>query len=1072
MKNLLLLTALLFGSTLFAQSTHFTSLPNKQLPDQGRHRLERTDNAHLSELINAKALYLDLAAAPHERDASAKAGRIVELPGPGGKAVAFRIVRYDLLSPSAQELLPEFVSAYGEDTAGKGMRISLTYTPHGLNASVRGGDDRGRWLIDPVFTGDARYVQSFYVADAPAVVERECLVEDDVRNNIDRGEPIASDKIIDDCRLRTHELALACTGEYFQYMVANYGGSGNDYATVLSRMAVTLDRVNGIFREDLAIVFTLVNQMQADTVQLLFNDPATDPYDNFDTNQLTDVNTGVTDGVIGVGNYDLGHVFSTSFGGLAGPGICFEGRTAVGATGLPAPETDVFDVDFVAHELGHQLGANHTFNTITGSCSGSNRNAATAHEPGSASSIMGYAGICSPNNIQPNTDAYFSIISQQEINSEMQQVFSNYDPGSCAVYSTGNISPTVEAGVNHIVPLNTPFFLSATGNDPDGGTLTYCWEQYFNSGTTITQVSPEPNGSETNAPLFRSRPPVTDPVRYFPQLAGIGDNLATGDWETLPTVAQTLQFRVTVRDGISNGGYGCPQSDQMEVQFVDTGDQYGVTLPNGGETYQTGSTQTITWNKAGTDSAPINCGTVDILFSTDGGMTYPTTLASGVANDGAEDVTLPTTSTATARVMVRCATGIFFDVSDADFAIEETEFTYAGNQASTSICAKDDEATFTVDVTSTQGYTGSVDLSVTGGLPPGATATWSTNPVVFTAGNANTTQTITLTISSLAAVAEGDYTITTQADDGAETKTVDLMLSIGSGPITLTAPEDGSEQLMGQGAGGTNELTFSTITVPGYRRYRVSYQVIRASSNVGNGNFSVIFGSDPGTTPVDITNDLASFIQPEDEIVWTITASDPNGVLTDVVSCSRSFIFRTVLPVTWLEFTAGPVGKSARLNWIVVQDGLNAGFGIERSPTERNSWRQIGYLTTNGINGQTRYHYTDETVAAGNAYNYRLRQEDADGQRSFSEIRTVAFGADAGLALRPNPAGDFALMSVGGAPENLWYELYNSLGQQLNTGTVTGGFARIDLRVLPTAVYQVVVSDGSGYREVARLVKK
>jgi len=175
------------------------------------------------------------------------------------------------------------------------------------------------------------------------------------------------------------------------------------------------------------------------------------------------------------------------------------------------------------------------------------------------------------------------------------------------------------------------------------------------------------------------------------------------------------------------------------------------------------------------------------------------------------------------------------------------------------------------------------------------------------------------------------------------------MLNIGSGPITLTAPEDESEQLMGQGAGGTNELTFSAVTVPGYRGYSVSYQVLRGGAIAGNGSFGIVYGGNPGTIPVDITNDLASFIQTEDEIVWTITAIDPDGVLTDIESCSRTFVFRTVLPVSWLEFSARPVGKTARLNWTVEQDALNVGFGVERSPAARNNWRQIGYLFTNGI---------------------------------------------------------------------------------------------------------------------------
>jgi hypothetical protein len=773
-----------------------------------------------------------------------------------------------------------------------------------------------------------------------------------------------------------------------------------------------------------------------------------------------------------VGNYDLGHVFSTSPGGRAGPGICFDGRTAVGTTGLSTPESDVFDVDFVAHEFGHQLGANHTFNTSTGSCAGGNRNAATAHEPGSGSTVMSYAGICSPNNVQASSDAYFHIVSQQEINAHMQFTFSNYNPGACAVFSDGNSPPTVNAGTDQMVPLNTPFFLTATGNDPDGGTLTYCWEQFFNDGTTITQVNGEPNGSETNAPFFRSHPSTTNPVRYFPELSSVIFNVTNGDWETLPTAAQTLQFRVTARDGISNGGYGCPQSDQVQVQFVDTGDQYAVTSPNGGETYPIGSTQTVTWNKAGTDGSPINCATVDLLLSTDGGFTYPTILASGVANDGSESVTLPTSSTSTARVMVRSATGIFYDISNTDFAIQETEYTFAAGNGEAINCSGDNEATFTVEVASTQGYTGSVGLSVTGGLPAGAIVAFSSNPVVFTGGNANTTETITVTVSNLTGATDGDYTITTRTNDGANTKTVELMLNVGAGLIALNAPEDESVQPMGQGSGGSNELTFSTVTLPGYERYRVIYQILRGGSAAGSGNFGVTFGGDPGTRALDITNNLASFIQTEDEIVWTITAIDNDGPLADVVSCSRNFIFRNILPVTWLNFNARAVGKTARLNWTVEQDALNEGFAVERRDNQSLSWTGISYLRSNGPVGRADYQFTDASVRGGNTYDYRLRQEDADGRRSFSEIRTLTFGEDAGLVLRPNPAGDHALLSVGGITGQLQYQLYNSLGQQVTAGLVNGGLARIGLQGLPTAVYQLVVYDGTGYREVARLVKR
>ena len=451
-------------------------------------------------------------------------------------------------------------------------------------------------------------------------------------------------------QLRTYELAVATTGEYTQF----HGGT---VAAGLSAVVVTMNRVNGIYENDLAVRMELVPNNDS----LIYTNANTDPYTNNSGFAMLAENQSNVDAVIGSANYDVGHVFSTGGGGIASLGVIgVNGLKARGVTGLPSPIGDPFDVDYVAHELGHQYGGNHTFNGDSGNCSGGNRNGSTAYEPGSGASIQAYAGICGNDNLQNNSDPMFHSESIDEIRALVTSGTAN---AVATITATGNSIPTVDAGADFVIPAGTPFELTAVGTDADAGdVLTYSWEQ--------RDLGPQQDvngGDNGSSPLFRSYDPSQSSTRVFPRLADLVNN-TTSVGETLPTTDRTMNFRVVARDNSAGGGGVV--SDDMTVDVNPTGSAFQVTSQNAGGSWIGNTQETISWDVAGTTGNGINAANVDIFLSTDGGLNYDTLLLAGTPNDGSQAIDVPNIETTQARIKVKASGNIFFDINNANISID------------------------------------------------------------------------------------------------------------------------------------------------------------------------------------------------------------------------------------------------------------------------------------------------------------------------------------------------------------------------------------------------------------------
>ncbi len=989
-------------------------------------------------------------------DNSSSHSAIIALPNAEGKIEEFEIYEASNFEPALQARFPEIRAFSGKGLTDKYATLKLSYSPQGIQTMVFRTDKENEF-IEP-YSADHTVYAVFNSQRKTGQLPWSCsTVDQQLSTGLNTQVNNAGLTARSGGDLKTMRLAQSVTAEYSNYFGAT---SSAQVALVLTGINNTLTRCNGVYEKDLALHLNLI----ANTTSVIYYTASTDPYDAAATGaggtwnaQLQSTLTSV----IGDANYDIGHLFGASGGG-GNAGcigcVCTNGSKGSGFTS-PAdaiPQGDNFDIDYVVHEVGHQLGANHTFSM-------SNEGTGVNMEPGSGITIMGYAGITSQDMAAHSIDIYHA--------ASINQIQTNLATKTCPVttsISANNATPVLAAVSNYTIPKSTPFALTGSATDANGDALTYCWEQYDNASSAQTGASSVASATKASGPNWISFKPTASPTRYFPMLSTIlSGGTTTGPMtggdagmltEALSSVARTLNFRLTVRDNAPYSStapikVGQTQYTNTVITVNGTAGPFAVTAPNTAVTWAGGSTQTITWSVNSTNLTPISCANVKISLSTDGGQTFPTVLTASTPNDGTEALVIPTTPSTTARIKVEAVGNIFFDISNTNFTIGGT--VACGDPTGLTSSAIGNN-TATISWTAVSGA-----LSYAVDYKLNSSATWTSFATVQTATTANLTG---LTQGSLY-----DWRVKATCTAGAGNYIAAQFST--TAPFVCNAPSG-----LTSSAVTSSSATVSWTAVTGAASYAVDYKLNTAttwtSSTASTTATSVSIIGLTASSLYDFrvstncgTNGTSGFAAAQFTTTAPFVCSAPSGLTASAITSSGATLSWTAVSgaasyavdyklntaTTWTSATASTTATSVSLS------GLTA--------SSLYDYRVSTNCGTNGSSGFTAAQFTT-TVASACATSFEPNETTTAAAAITSGVVnsaaiTTATDVDY-FKITTTATSNITYNLVGPSGVDFDLTIYNSAGTQLSTSAGATATETIALTNQAAGTYYIKVFGYTG----------
>ncbi|ACU61654.1 reprolysin-like metallopeptidase [Chitinophaga pinensis] len=1061
-KLLLLATALLCSTLSFAQ--------DYWRPHTDGARIS-TDKAVARLAFPTEFKLFDLNFTPFRDQAFRSVGNksahatIISLPNADGQIEQFEITEASNFEPALQARFPDIRAFSGKGITDKYATLKLSISPEGIQTTVfRTGKENE--FIEP-YSAD-HTVYTVFKKRANTLPWKCSTPEQQLATDIGSRIPDVAGRSTGDAK--TLRLAQSVTAEYSNYFGAT---SASQVALVLAAVNATLTRCNGVYEKDLAIHLNLV----ASTTSVFYYNASTDPYSSASSGAGGAWNgelQSTLNSVIGAANYDIGHLFGASGGG-GNAGcigcICVDNSKGSGFTS-PAdaiPQGDNFDIDYVVHEVGHQLGANHTFSM-------SNEGTGVNVEPGSGITIMGYAGITS-QDLAPHSIDIFHAAS-------IAQIQANLATKSCpvtTVISGNNATPVVSAGGNFTIPISTPFVLTGSATDANpSDVLTYAWEQFDNASSSQTGSSSVASPTKATGPNWISLPPVTSPTRYFPKLATVlAGNLVSGpltggdagaNTEALSAVSRTLRFRLTVRDNAPYSStapvtIGQTNFSDMTVTVSNTSGPFSVTAPNTAVSWAGNSSQNITWNVANTTASPVSCANVKISISTDGGNTF-STLVSSTPNDGSQSVIIPNTPTTTARIKVESVGNIFFDISNTNFTIVSgsscTSPTGLSDSAITATSATitwadvSGAVSYDVDykaVADTTWISAAAGITVTGvnltGLLAGHTYDYrvrshcASDSSSYAVGQLTTTPSASCSAPgglSSTSVTTTAAVISWTAVSGALSYDVDYKPAASATWINVQAGATATfANLTGLTATTTYDWRVRTNCSDGNGAYASAQFTTQTPPTCANNKDTATNGNTAGAATIPFNTDITGLISPSGDIDH------------------YKFVITTAGTITITLGTLPGDYDLKLLNSAGTQLAISQAGGTSSETISRNMTPGTYYAQVYGYNG------ANSTTSC-----YTLRVQLGTASRSTD----VSSGDLPKVAVFPNPANNVVNVNLTGFKGKSAVTMYDVNGRVVLRREMNPVNTQLDISTLPTGVYILKIRNGAKEVNMTKIIKQ